>query len=214
MDDEAVWTQKRRVAAAMRRVIEHCLTAIAPADEWRLVADRLEQYVAHLEQLPKEHVTWGNPETATAGAVRGFFDLSPFIGQANPLAAPMSLWTSDNVAHGRVTFGWAYQGPPGHVHGGFIAATFDEVLGFAQSMTGRPGMTGTLTIRFRAPTPLYTELRLEATVQKTEGRKIFCEGRMYAGDTLTAEAEGIFISFRPDLLEKLEAGRRRIVRDP
>jgi acyl-CoA thioesterase FadM len=55
-------------------------------------------------------------------------------------------------------------------------------------------MTGTLTIRYRKPTPLDTELRFEAAVQRVEGRKIFAEGRLYAGDVLTAEAEGIFIS--------------------
>ena len=41
---------------------------------------------------------------------------------------------------GRV--GPAYEGPPGCVHGGFIAAAFDEVLGSTQSLSGSPGMTG------------------------------------------------------------------------
>ena len=66
--------------------------------------------------------------------------------------------------------GRPYEGPPGHVHGGFVAAAFDEVLGFVQSTTGQPGMTGTLTIRYRKPTPLDTDLRFEATVQRVEGR--------------------------------------------
>ena len=65
-------------------------------------------------------------------------------------------------ALGLVRFGSAYEGPPGHVHGGFVAAAFDEVLGYVQSLGGRPGMTGTLTVRYRSPTPLYTELRFEA----------------------------------------------------
>ena len=61
-------------------------------------------------------------------------------------------------------------------------------------MTGHPGMTGTLTIRYRNPTPLYRELTLEGRVVRVEGRKIMTEGRMVAGDTLTAEAEATFIS--------------------
>lgn len=206
--DQGVWAQKRRLAAAMRQVIEHTLTAEAPEERLRLAADRLEQYAVYLATLPKDHVTWGNPETATAGEVRGFFDLSPFIGQANPLAPPMELWVEGGIVRGKLSFGWAYQGPPGHVHGGYVAAIFDEVLGFAQSMTGNPGMTGTLTIRYRAPTPLYTDLRIEATVERVEGRKIFAEGRMYAGPALTAEAEGIFVSLRPETLHKLHEGRR------
>lgn len=206
--DEGVWAQKRRLAAAMRQVIEHTLTAEAPEEGLRVAAERLEQYAAYLATLPKDHVTWGNPETATAGEVRGFFDLSPFIGQANPLAPPMKLWVDGGMVRGELRFGWAYQGPPGHVHGGYVAAIFDEVLGFAQSMTGNPGMTGTLTTRYRAPTPLYTDLRIEAAVERVDGRKIFAAGRMYAGATLTAEAEGIFVSLRPETLHKLQEGRR------
>ncbi len=63
---------------------------------------------------------------------------------------------------GHANFGVAYEGPPGYVHGGIIAAAFDEVLGMAQSLTGNPGMTGTLSIRYRRPDPcLLTELVFE-----------------------------------------------------
>ena len=136
-----------------------------------------------------------------AGTVGGFFDLSPFMGRANPLAPPIDLWVDGDVVRGRATLGWAYQGPPGHLHGGFIAAIFDEALGLAQSMTGHPGMTGTLTVRYRKPTPLLTELRIEALVRRIAGRKIFTEARLYAGETLTAEAEAIFISITPEHLQ-------------
>ena len=44
-----------------------------------------------------------------------------------------------------VTFGSAYEGPPGCVHGGYVAAAFDEMLGFVQSLGGNPGMTARLT---------------------------------------------------------------------
>jgi len=189
-----VWTQKRRLAAAMRLVIERLITTEAPEDELRIAADRLERYAEHLQTHPRQFITWGTPEASTAGTVGGFFDLSPLMGQANPIAPPLTLWVDGDVVRGTGTFGWAYQGPPGHLHGGFVAATFDEALGLAQSMTGQPGMTGTLTVRYRRPTPLYTELRLEATVQRVEGRKIFTTARLFAGDTLTAEAEAIFIS--------------------
>lgn len=208
---EGVWVQKRRLAAAMRRVIEHSLTADAPEEEWRRAAERLKQYAAHLEKLPREHVTWGNPEAATAGEVHGFFDLSPLIGSVNPLAPPIKLWVEDGTVRGSVEFGWAYQGPPGHAHGGLIAAAFDEVLGFAQSMTGAPGMTGTLTIRYRRPTPLYTPLSIDARVDRIDGRKIFASGRLCNGDVVTAEAEGLFISLSASAAEKLAEGRKRML---
>ena len=88
----------------------------------------------------------------------------------------------------------AYEGPIGHLHGGFVAAAFDELLGFAQTASGRAGYTGTLTIKMRRPTPLKEPIRYEARVERVEGRKIFCRGTIHAGDRLCAEAEAVFIS--------------------
>ena len=188
------WAEKRRLATAMRAVIERLTTSDAPEDELRAAADALERYAARLEGHPRRTRPTGFAEAANAGNVAAFFDQSPLIGLSNPLAPPVVLHVDGDVVRGTATFGSAYEGPPGHLHGGFVAAAFDEVLGFAQSMTGHPGMTGMLTIRYRKPTPLHVPLRLEARVVRTEGRKIFTEGRMFAGDTLTSEAEGVFIS--------------------
>jgi hypothetical protein len=78
-----------------------------------------------------------------------------------------------------------------------IAETFDELLGAANLAAGNPGMTGTLTVRYRKPTPLRTDLRLEARCQRREGREIFSWAGIYHGDTLTAEADGLFIEVAP-----------------
>jgi acyl-CoA thioesterase FadM len=88
----------------------------------------------------------------------------------------------------------------------------DELLGFAQSMGGQPGMTGTLTIRYRSPTPLHTELRLQARVDGVERRKTLASGEIYAGETLCAEAEGIFVSVGRERFERLvvEREERRV----
>jgi acyl-coenzyme A thioesterase PaaI-like protein len=204
------WAERRRLAKAMREVIDRLITSDAPEDELRAAADALERYAQRLATHPRRVMPLGFGETANAGDVAAFFDYSPLIGRSNPLAPPIFLEVDGKVVHGSVRFGRAYEGPPGHVHGGFVAAAFDEVLGFVQSTTGQPGMTGTLTIRYRRPTPLDTDLRFEATVQRVEGRKIFAEGRLYDGDVLTAEAEGIFISVDLVKMQMLvEAKRRR-----
>ena len=54
-------------------------------------------------------------------------------------------------------------------------------------------MTGTLTIRYRRPTPLLAPLELAARHTGQEGRKVFAWGGLYHEGELTAEAEGIFI---------------------
>ena len=94
-------------------------------------------------------------------------------------------------------FDWAYEGPPTCVHGGVIAETFDEMLGAANMVAGNPGMTGTLTVRYRKPTPLRTPLRIEARCLDRDGRKIRTWAGIYHGDLLTAEADGLFIEVNP-----------------
>jgi acyl-coenzyme A thioesterase PaaI-like protein len=178
----------------MRSVIERLYTTKAPDEELRGAADSLERFAASLARLPRRSKLEGYAETSTAGDVDAFFDYSPFIGLSNALSPPIRLKVENGRVYGTAVFGSAYEGPPGCVHGGFVAAAFDEVLGFAQSLTGNPGMTGTLTIRYRSPTPLHAELSFEAWVDRTEGRKIFAAGTVHAGGRLTAEAEGIFIS--------------------
>jgi acyl-coenzyme A thioesterase PaaI-like protein len=200
--------EARRLGDAMRRVIEVLVATEAPADELSDAADSLEAIASSLESYPtRKGWSGGFSETANAGDTHGHFDSSPVIGRANPLAPPVDVQVNDGVVEGRVVFGSAYEGPPGCVHGGYIAAAFDEVLGMTQSMSGTPGMTGTLTIRYRRPTPLHTELRFEGVLLGVEGRKIRTEGRLYANDELTAEAEAIFISV--DFSKMAELAHRR-----
>ena len=186
--------QAHRLANAMRRVIDRLVQVAAPEEDLSAAADALERYARRLSKYPISRSYEGFAESANAGDTHAFFDHSPLIGMANPLAPPIRLAVLGNKVEGRATFGLAYEGPPGHVHGGFLAAAFDEVLGMAQSLTGNPGMTGTLTIRYRRPTPLLTELTFEAYVDRVDGRKIFTHGMLSANGTLTAEAEGLFIA--------------------
>lgn len=209
MEATGAWAERRRLASAMREVIERLVTSDAPEDELRIAADNLERYAARLATHARRALPFGFSETANAGDVTALFDYSPMIGLSNPMSPPITLRIEDDVVRGTATFGSAFEGPPGHVHGGFVAAAFDEVLGFCQSMSGSPGMTGTLTIRYRKPTPLHTELRFDARVTRVEGRKIFTVGTLHAGETLTAEAEGLFISVDFTKMQAIVDARKR-----
>jgi acyl-coenzyme A thioesterase PaaI-like protein len=207
---QEAWEQKRRLARAMRLVIERLVPSNAPEDELRRAADGLERYAERLEAHPRLKHFHGYAESANAGDVGAFFDQSPLIGLANPLAPPVTVGRSGaRSALATVTFGSAYEGPPGCVHGGFVAAAFDEVLGYVQSLGGTPGMTARLTVHYRRPTPLHTELRIEAQLARSEGRKIFTEGRILARGEVTAEAEGLFISVDRSRFQTLLAERER-----
>ena len=82
-----------------------------------------------------------------------------------------------------------------------------ELMGVTQSATGNPGMTVNLTVDYRSPTPIKHELVFRGWCEKVEGRKIFTRGTVHAGDTLCAEATGLFVSMRPELFERLLAMR-------
>jgi len=209
-----MWEQKRRLADAMRLVIERLVPSNAPADELRAAAEGLERYAEALKVHPRLLKIRGHSESAMAGNVGAFFDQSPLIGLANPLAPPITVGRAgEQQAIASVTFGSAYEGPPGSVHGGFVAAAFDEVLGYVQSLSGQPGMTGTLTVRYRRPTPLHRELVFEGEIVRIEGRKIFTEGRVTAEGVLTAEAEAIFISVPPERMEALMKKREKMEKE-
>lgn len=149
-------------------------------------------------------------EIAELLAVEGaeFIDRSPIIGQMNALAVPMTVAVVDGdgagpLVEGKVTFPAQYEGPPGCVHGGFIAAYFDEVLGVVQALSGQPGMTANLSVNYRSPTPLHRQLTFRAQIVSIEGRKIFTKGTLHHRETLCAEATAVFVSMSAELLERL-----------
>ncbi|HLT16710.1 MAG TPA: PaaI family thioesterase [Acidimicrobiales bacterium] len=183
-----------RLAGAVRRVLHRLVQIDAPDEVIADAADAVEAVAARLGEHEQRSMYEGFAESANAGSSFGFFDHSPVLGRANPLAPPVELWLEGEELVGRATFGAAYEGPPGCVHGGFIAAAFDEVLGSAQSLSGKPGMTGRLTIHYRSPTPLHDEVRFTARLVSVRGRKILTKGELWAGDVLCAEGEGLFIS--------------------
>ena len=183
-----------RLAAALRRANELMLDSAMPEEELLAAAEAAERFAERLESGPRNRPHYGFGEASNSGDTRAFFDSSPLIGLANPVAPPMKLWMENNEVYGTAVFGQQYEGPPRHVHGGFVAAAFDEVLGMVQSATGNPGMTGRLVVNYRRPTPLHTELRFHGKVDNVEGRKIYTSATLHAGETLCAESEGLFIS--------------------
>lgn len=206
------WAARRRLAAAMREVIEHLVTSEAPEDELAGAADALERYAERLRGHPRR-VGWDQMfrESSVSGDVGEFFDQSPLLGLSNPIAPPIELWVEGDRVLGRAHYGSAYEGPPGHVHGGMIAAAFDELLGYTQSLTEHPGMTGRLVVHYRQPTPLYTDLDFEGRVLRVEGRKIFTSGTLRSEERLLADSEGLFIRVDPGKMQALAEGIARQV---
>ena len=91
--------------------------------------------------------------------------------------------------------GAAYEGPPGHVHGGVAALVLDHILGAAASSPEKPRLTGTITLRYLRITRLG-QLHAEARITRTDGVKTFTAGHLADDEGITVEAEGVFIQPR------------------
>lgn len=144
-------------------------------------------------------------------ARRIYLDHAFDIGSFNPSFPEYRFeQIDDEKACGRVTFPLAYEGPPGLVHGGFLAVLVDCVVQHHNCAIGRAGKTRALTVRYRRPTPLLTELRFEiervvvergtdSTVRLLHGEEVLCIG--------SVDAAG----HRPDALAGTSFGKRRTV---
>ncbi len=198
----------RRMAGQMREVIDLMVASQAPTDLLAIAADRMGDLIAEMAKWPSGRTYEGFAESATAGSdPNATFDHSPILGLANPLSPPLEVEIEGDRVVAHVHFGAAYEGPPGCVHGGYVAAVFDELLGATQTLSGTAGMTARLIVNYRRPTPLHRDLVMEGRMVRVDGRKVFVEATCSADGQLTAEAEGLFVTIDPTVLSALRSAR-------
>jgi acyl-coenzyme A thioesterase PaaI-like protein len=194
--------QRRRVAQRIRELTHEITTADANDADFAAIAAALEALRDRLARNPRITLEVGGLHTKEHAAVRSgrdpAYDRDPLIGQSNPLAPPLARSGVPDSNEWEVTFGDAYGGHPGLVHGGYVAAVFDHVLGVAAASSGSAAMTGTLTTRFCRPTPLNVRLTCVGSVDRVEGRKVFCSAALDAAGAIVAEAHGVYLRVDPD----------------
>jgi acyl-coenzyme A thioesterase PaaI-like protein len=187
--------RKHRLVREVKRVIE--LVAQLDSDDADPAAvDRVTEQVRDLAQSlePLPSLLTKGGLGSQGGPQGALLERSGISGRSNPLAPPVQWTVTDDVTTGSAVYSPAYEGPIGHVHGGFVAAAFDDLMGAAQLASGRAGYTGTLTVKMLRPTPLGERIDYEAGVERVEGRKIWVWARSScAGDRL-AEASIVFIA--------------------
>lgn len=185
-DDEAgvfaLVDQVRRIRALTTGAVLD--TDLGPlTDRLRAVADELEAASAGPER--RQAITWSTGD---------YVDNCPIVGRSNVLAPPVEFdRLPDGTLRGQTTLGLEYQGPPACVHGGVVALLFDVVLGRANFYSGATGMTRFLDVDYHRPTPILEPLVITGRQVRVEGRKIWAQGAIHAGDRLCASAEGLFV---------------------
>ena len=134
--------RKHRLVREVKRVIEvvaHLDANRADPDVVAEATDAARALAELLDGQPSLLATGGLG--AQAGPQGSLLERSGISGRSNPLAPPVQWTVGDDGTHGSAVYSRAYEGPIGHVHGGFVAAAFDDLMGFAQSASGTASST-------------------------------------------------------------------------
>lgn len=176
------------IADATRRLADLSIRTRVAADDLARAHEHLEAAIA----LLGADVAEGGfgVRHSSAGVTRAWGNA--VVGIRNPVAPPLTIVHEEGGVRSDFDLSVAYEGPPHLVHGGVSALILDQLLGEAAAAAGKPGMTGTLTVRYRRPTPLG-KLRGEAHVDRVEGIKTFVVGHVADSEGVCVEAEGVFI---------------------
>ena len=129
-------------------------------------------------------------------------------GIANPFGLHLRFY---ETGPGEVTSDYIvpdhFQGYPGVVHGGIVAAMLDEVTGRAL-MEGDPPrfmFTARLEIKYRKNVPVGQPLRLVGQADKLRDRAATSVGRIYGpGGELLAEAKALLVKVPQDVVSQVD----------
>lgn len=133
------------------------------------------------------------PDATQEPGRRPRYGFGPVIGAHNPVFPEPQCRHADGVTRGTVRFPLPFEGPPGFVHGGFVALFFDQVLGQHNMAFDVSGMTARLDVEYRRPTPLGRRLSFEVDGGRTDSRTTVTRGCLRDRDQVLARAEGVFV---------------------
>ena len=178
--------QCRELASLVRSLIGLALSLEAPNPALERLLAALRNAEAELRGLvPRDPAPRVAANASSDG--RAYIDHARDIGAYNPCFPEYSIRVDGDRAGGTVTFSIAYEGPPGIVHGGFLAVFFDSVIQHHNCDVGVAGKTTSLTVDYKRPTPLLAELQFELE-RAVDGRRITSTGRLMADGAVLCEA--------------------------
>jgi hypothetical protein len=163
---EAPLAQTVAAAGAIRRLSALLLSLEHPHPTVDAIVEQISEWERELSQVvpPDSAPRIGSDD---GGRRRVYLDHGTDIGAFNPCFPEYRFDRLDaGSASGRVTFPLVYEGPPGLVHGGFLAVFFDCVMQHQNCIAGLSGKTRSLQVAFRRPTPVLTQLLFEYLPQR------------------------------------------------
>jgi acyl-coenzyme A thioesterase PaaI-like protein len=194
--EQATW---QRLSDAIRRQIRAVVEQDADEARLRRLAEQAEALAEALEESASgKRVALVDSAWETEPGEMSYLPFSPIMGRLNPASIGVVIRREGEKVVSELRLAEPVEGATGLVHGGVIAGIYDEVLAAANLMIKAGGPTGTLTVRYRRPTPLYSLLRFEGWVERIDDRKVHTRGHCLAGEQVVSEAEAIFVRFAPD----------------
>ncbi|WP_195840582.1 PaaI family thioesterase [Arthrobacter sp. BL-252-APC-1A] len=179
----------RSLLDAMVRLKEDTSAAAELAKRLESVLELLAEHVQPVEVMVRE-----DPPGRTAEGRENYRDRSPVSGILNPIAPPVQLTMgADNSARTTTTLGLPYQGPPGRVHGGFVATLLDHIMGYAAGTLGIWVFTRSLTVEYDHAVPLFEPLDVRARIEEVDGRKVWVTGDIRVDGSVVARARGLWL---------------------
>lgn len=188
-----------RLAAAVGvRDLAHALTAHEADDATlRRISDVVAAAAMDLTDWPRrERIVPRFGEGAvidTNAKGRHPMDDRAVAGPANPTAVDFEARREGDEVVADACFGAAFEGAPGRVHGGMVAAVFDDLVGFILGMVGNPGFTGRLTIDYKAPVPTERPVEFRARLRERTERKLLVDADVRLGEKVLATCEATMI---------------------
>lgn len=177
-----------RFIDAVRTLQDHARAADAPGEVIAEAADLVDKVSQLL--APYYADEWSSPSGRR-------MDLP---NRGNLLAIPLDVHiTAEQRVAGTAQFRRFHLGRNGAAHGGSVAQLFDALLGYTAFMLSGAGAqrTAFLHIDYRSIARIETEYRVEAGIDRIEGRKIFVSGRVFGDDVTVAEAHALFVKLKP-----------------
>jgi len=215
-EDAALRERRAAIAElgdALRELVGQASATEVPGDVLRQVAAQVREAAVVLGQRTRSRAELPGADDLPGG----FRMYNPVTGSGSALAPPLRIEVAGSGVVGMCALGLAFERPPSFAHGGVSAMLLDQLLGYAASAAGHPGMTVRLEIRYRAPVPLQTPLRLTAEVSEVDGRRVTARGVISTEAepaTALVEASGAFIALRPGQAARMFGGVRPDATDP
>ena len=192
--DELAASDRVRAALtdAVRDLADAQLRTTVALPEVERVTAAVEELTARL--LAEARDGWFGIELDHDGGAREHGNA--VLGLRNPFASAIgehAMFWGEDGASATLDLGPLYEGPPGCVHGGVIALMLDQLFTEAAAAAGEIGMTATMSVSYRRPTPLGTVF-VEAWLERVNGLKRTLKATCKDADgNVTAEAEALLI---------------------